>query len=750
MDLKYIQQIAADLSLPVKNILNIQQLHADGATIPFISRYRKEATGNMDEVQVGSVIDKIKYYDDLQKRKETVLKTIEAAGKLTPELKKRIDDCISDTELEDIYLPYKPKRKTKATVAIEKGLEPLAQLIFTQAEEISEEKIKPFLNEQVKTEDEALQGARDIIAEWISENEQARTLVRSMFQESAIISSRVLSTKKEAEEAQKYRDYFDFKEPLAECPSHRLLAIRRGEKEGFLIMDISIEKESAIATLKEIFVKSSNQSGQHVATAVEDAYNRLLKPSIETEFRMSSKKSADEEAIRVFAENLRQLLLASPLGHKRVLAIDPGYRTGCKVVCLDENGTFLKYATIYPHAPQNEWQEAIAIIKDLVSSYNIEAIGYGNGTASKETEKLLRSIDFGKQIPIFLVNESGASIYSASEVAREEFPDEDVTVRGAISIGRRLLDPLSELVKIDPKSIGVGQYQHDVNQTRLKESLDTVVQSCVNYVGVDVNTASKHLLMYVSGLTPTIAKNIVEFRTKNGAFTSREQLLNVPMLGPKTFEQCAGFLRIPNAPNPLDNSAVHPESYGVVEEMANKLNCTVNDIIAKPELRKKINIKDFVTETVGTYTIEDILKELEKPGRDPRSPIEEFRFAEGVSSIEDLQVGMQLPGIVTNITNFGVFVDIGVKQDGLVHVSHLSNRYVSDPNEVVKLSQKVMVTVLEVDVARKRISLSMKDNRKEDGGSRTSHKSGGKGIQTSKPKSQFHSALEALKKKFDN
>ncbi|MEE6187032.1 Protein YhgF [Mycovorax composti] len=750
MDLKYIQQIAADLSLPVKNILNIQQLHADGATIPFISRYRKEATGNMDEVQVGSVIDKIKYYDDLQKRKETVLKTIEAAGKLTPELKKRIDDCISDTELEDIYLPYKPKRKTKATVAIEKGLEPLAQLIFTQAEEISEEKIKPFLNEQVKTEDEALQGARDIIAEWISENEQARTLVRSMFQESAIISSRVLSTKKEAEEAQKYRDYFDFKEPLAECPSHRLLAIRRGEKEGFLIMDISIEKESAIAALKEIFVKSSNQSGQHVATAVEDAYNRLLKPSIETEFRMSSKKSADEEAIRVFAENLRQLLLASPLGHKRVLAIDPGYRTGCKVVCLDENGTFLKYATIYPHAPQNEWQEAIAIIKDLVSSYNIEAIGYGNGTASKETEKLLRSIDFGKQIPIFLVNESGASIYSASEVAREEFPDEDVTVRGAISIGRRLLDPLSELVKIDPKSIGVGQYQHDVNQTRLKESLDTVVQSCVNYVGVDVNTASKHLLMYVSGLTPTIAKNIVEFRTKNGAFTSREQLLNVPMLGPKTFEQCAGFLRIPNAPNPLDNSAVHPESYGVVEEMANKLNCTVNDIIAKPELRKKINIKDFVTETVGTYTIEDILKELEKPGRDPRSPIEEFRFAEGVSSIEDLQVGMQLPGIVTNITNFGVFVDIGVKQDGLVHVSHLSNRYVSDPNEVVKLSQKVMVTVLEVDVARKRISLSMKDNRKEDGGSRTSHKSGGKGIQTSKPKSQFHSALEALKKKFDN
>jgi len=750
MDLKYIQQIAADLSLPVKNILNIQQLHADGATIPFISRYRKEATGNMDEVQVGSVIDKIKYYDDLQKRKETVLKTIEAAGKLTPELKKRIDDCISDTELEDIYLPYKPKRKTKATVAIEKGLEPLAQLIFTQAEEISEEKIKPFLNEQVKTEDEALQGARDIIAEWISENEQARTLVRSMFQESAIISSRVLSTKKEAEEAQKYRDYFDFKEPLAECPSHRLLAIRRGEKEGFLIMDISIEKESAIAALKEIFVKSSNQSGQHVATAVEDAYNRLLKPSIETEFRMSSKKSADEEAIRVFAENLRQLLLASPLGHKRVLAIDPGYRTGCKVVCLDENGTFLKYATIYPHAPQNEWQEAIAIIKDLVSSYNIEAIGYGNGTASKETEKLLRSIDFGKQMPIFLVNESGASIYSASEVAREEFPDEDVTVRGAISIGRRLLDPLSELVKIDPKSIGVGQYQHDVNQTRLKESLDTVVQSCVNYVGVDVNTASKHLLMYVSGLTPTIAKNIVEFRTKNGAFTSREQLLNVPMLGPKTFEQCAGFLRIPNAPNPLDNSAVHPESYGVVEEMANKLNCTVNDIIAKPELRKKINIKDFVTETVGTYTIEDILKELEKPGRDPRSPIEEFRFAEGVSSIEDLQVGMQLPGIVTNITNFGVFVDIGVKQDGLVHVSHLSNRYVSDPNEVVKLSQKVMVTVLEVDVARKRISLSMKDNRKEDGGSRTSHKSGGKGIQTSKPKSQFHSALEALKKKFDN
>ncbi|MGC4232758.1 MAG: Tex family protein [Niabella sp.] len=747
MDLKYIQQIATDLSLPVKNVTNVQQLHEEGATIPFISRYRKEATGNMDEVQVGNVIDKIKYYDELIKRKDTVVKTIEAAGKLTPELKLRIENCISATELEDIYLPYKPKRKTRATVAIEKGLEPLAQLIFSQDKNIAEEEIATFINEQVKDKAEALQGARDIIAEWISESEQARTLVRSMFQENAVIAARVLTTKKETEEAQKYRDYFDFKEPLADCPSHRLLAIRRGEKEGFLIMDIAIEKDSAIGELKNVFVKSSGETGQEVALATEDAYSRLLKPAIETEFRMSSKTAADEEAIRVFAENLRQLLLASPLGSKRVLAIDPGFRTGCKVVCLDENGTFLKYVTIYPHAPQNEWDGAIATIKDLVAKYNIEAIGYGNGTASKETEKLARGIDFGKPVSIFMVNESGASIYSASEVAREEFPDEDVTVRGAISIGRRLLDPLSELVKIDAKSIGVGQYQHDVNQNRLKDSLDNVVQSCVNYVGVDVNTASKHLLTYVSGLTSTTAKNIVEYRNKNGGFTSRNELLKVSMLGPKAYEQCAGFLRIPNAENPLDNSAVHPESYGIVEEMAKKLHCTVNDIIAKPDVRKQINPRDFISETAGTYTIEDILKELEKPGRDPRDTIEEFRFAEGLATMDDLKPGMKVPGIVTNITNFGAFVDVGVKQDGLVHVSHLANKYVSDPNEVVKLNQKVMVTVLEVDASRKRIALSMKEENKAEQRSKTSIPKGT--AVNHKSKNSFQSSLDALRKKFD-
>jgi len=748
MDLKYIQQIAIELSLPVKNITNVQQMHVEGATIPFISRYRKEATGNMDEVQVGNVIDKIKYYDELEKRKETVLKTIEAAGKLTPELKLRIENCLNATELEDIYLPYKPKRKTKATVAIEKGLEPLAQLLFDQSQPVSDEQIAAYINEQVKDNADALQGARDIIAEWISESEQARTTVRSMFQETAAISARVLTTKKDAEEAQKYRDYFDFKEPLADCPSHRLLAIRRGEKEGFLIMDIGIEKESAVGELKNIFVKSSNSAGGQVALATEDAYSRLLKPAIETEFRMSSKTAADEEAIRVFAENLRQLLLASPLGSKRVLAIDPGFRTGCKVVCLDESGTFLKYTTIFPHAPQNEWSGAAAALKDLVSRYDIEAIGYGNGTASKETEKLVRSIDFGKPVSIFMVNESGASIYSASEVAREEFPDEDVTVRGAISIGRRLLDPLSELVKIDAKSIGVGQYQHDVNQNRLKDSLDNVVQSCVNYVGVDVNTASKHLLTYVSGLTATTAKNIVEYRSKNGAFKSRNELLKVSMLGPKAYEQCAGFLRISGAENPLDNSAVHPESYSIVEEMARKMNCSVNDIIAKPDIRKQINARDFISETAGSYTIEDILKELEKPGRDPRDVIEEFRFAEGIATMDDLKPGMKLPGIVTNITNFGAFVDVGVKQDGLVHVSHLANKYVSDPNEVVKLNQKVMVTVVEVDASRKRIALSMKDeNKAADQRPRTNMP---KGTPVSnKPKNNFQSSLDALRKKFN-
>ncbi len=750
MELKYAQHIAATLNFSLKQINSITELHNEGSTIPFIARYRKEATGNMDEVGIGQVIDQIKYFNELEKRKETIVKTIEEAGKLTPELRKRIEDCINATELEDIYLPYKPKRKTKATVAIEKGLEPLARLLFEQGAVNPEEEAAAYINEQVKDREEALQGARDIMAEWIAETEQARNLVRKIFTEEATVASRVLSTKKDEEEAQKYRDYFEFKEPLSQSPSHRILAIRRGEKEGFLIMTINIDKETAHVELKRVLLKASNPAAKQVEMAIEDSYNRLLQPSIETEFRMASKLKADEEAIRVFAENLRQLLLASPLGQKRIMAIDPGFRTGCKVVCLDEQGTFLKYNTIFPHAPQNDWNGAVQTIKELVARYDIEAIGYGNGTASKETEQLVRGIDFGKPVSVFMVNESGASIYSASEVAREEFPDEDVTVRGAISIGRRLLDPLSELVKIDAKSIGVGQYQHDVNQNRLKEALDQVVESCVNFVGVDVNTASKHLLTYVSGLSATVAKNIVEYRMKNGGFKTREELRKVSMLGPKAFEQCAGFLRIPNAQNPLDNSAVHPESYHVVEAMAAKAGASVPELIKNPETRKQIKARDFVSETIGQFTIEDILKELEKPGRDPRSPIEEFRFAEGVSTIADLKPGMKVPGIITNITNFGAFVDVGVKQDGLVHISHLANRYITDPNEAVKLGQKVMATVLEVDITRKRIALSLKEAGAEVRNTKVEGRKGDtRSVPVKKePMNAFQAKLMELKKNF--
>ncbi|MBK8522298.1 MAG: Tex family protein [Ferruginibacter sp.] len=710
MDMKYTQHIAAELNLSVKQINSIDQLHTEGSTIPFIARYRKEATGNLDEVVIANVIDQVKYFNDLEKRKETVLKTIEEAGKLTPELKKRIEDCTSATVLEDIYLPFKPKRKTKASVAIEKGLEPLAKLLFEQGQHNPEAEAAKFINEQVKDIAEALQGARDIMAEWIAENEQARNIVRKLFTASAALSSRVLTTKKDDADAQKYRDYFEFKEPLAQSPSHRILAIRRGEKEGFLLMDINVDKETAQEAVKNIFIRSSGPAAKQFALAIDDSYVRLLQPSIETEFRMAGKIKADEEAIRVFAENLRQLLLASPLGHKRVMAIDPGFKSGCKVVCLNEYGGFLKYHTIYPHAPQNDWNGATRTIKELVAEYNIEAIGYGNGTASKETDQLLRAIDFGKPVSLFMVNENGASIYSASEVAREEFPDEDITVRGSISIGRRLLDPLSELVKIDAKSIGVGQYQHDVNQNRLKESLDKVVESCVNFVGVDVNAASKHLLAYVSGLTANVAKNIVEYRAKHGSFKSREEIKKVPLLGAKAFEQSAGFLRIQDAANPLDNSAVHPESYHVVETMAAKVNSTVPELIKNAEIRKQLKAKEFVTETIGEFTITDILKELEKPGRDPRAAIEEFRFAEGVNRMADLKPGMKVPAIITNITNFGAFADVGVKQDGMIHVSQMANRYISDPNEVVKLGQKVLVTVVEVDIPRKRIALSLKES----------------------------------------
>jgi uncharacterized protein len=746
MELKYSQYIAAELNISLKQVNNIYELHAAGSTIPFIARYRKEATGNLDEVVIGNVITRINYFNELEKRKETILKTIDEAGKLTPELRKRIEDCVSAIELEDIYLPYKPKRKTRATQAVEKGLEPLATLIFSQQNINAEAEAAKFINEQVKDSAEALQGARDIIAEWIAENEQARNIIRKLFTKEAVITSRVLTNKKEDTDAQKYRDYFEYSGPLVTSPSHRVLAMRRGEKEGFLIMDINIEKEKAVAELKEKFITASNT--QQVASAIEDSFGRLLKPSIETEFRLASKTKADEEAIRVFAENLRQLLLASPLGHKRILAIDPGFRSGCKVVCLDENGEFVKYNTIFPHAPQNDWDGAVQTLKELVAQFNIDAIGYGNGTASKETEQLVRGIDFGRPVAVFMVNESGASIYSASEVAREEFPDEDATVRGAISIGRRLLDPLSELVKIDAKSIGVGQYQHDVNQNRLQEALDHVVESCVNFVGVDLNTASKHLLMYVSGLSATVAKNVVEYRMKNGAFTSREELKKVAMLGPKAYEQSAGFLRVSNAKNPLDNSAVHPESYHVVEAMAAKVKSTVPELIQNAALRKEIKAKDFVTETIGQFTIEDILKELEKPGRDPRSTIEEFRFAEGVSSMEDLKPGMKIPGIVTNITNFGAFVDIGVKQDGLVHISHLSNRFISDPNEAVKLGQKVMVTVVEVDIPRKRIALSMKEAVSEVKQAKPEIRRQQPVAKKTQPMNPFQAKLMELKKNF--
>ncbi len=753
MEVKYLQHISGLLSLPIKGITNIVELLKDGSTIPFIARYRKEATGNMDEVAIGNVVEQVKYFEELEKRKETVLKTIDEAGKLTPELKKRIDDWIVATELEDIYLPFKPKRKTKASIAIEKGLEPLAKIIFEQTEKINPDtEAAKFITEQVADQAAALQGARDIIAEWVAEDEQARNIIRKMFINEAKVTSKVLTSKKDEEEAQKYRDYFEFNEFLADSPSHRILAIRRGEKEGFLLMDISVDKEIAANQLKTHFVKHLDAAGQQVAIAIDDSYSRLLKPSIETEFRLNSKNKADEEAIAVFADNLRQLLLASPLGSKRVLALDPGFRTGCKLVCLDESGTFLHYTTIFPHAPQNEWDKAVHTIKELVAKYDIQAIGYGNGTASKETDQLVRSIQFDRPVSVFLVNESGASIYSASEVAREEFPDQDVTVRGAISIGRRLLDPLSELVKIDAKSIGVGQYQHDVNQNKLKDTLDQVVESCVNYVGVDVNTASKHLLTYVSGLSATVARNIVDYRTKNGGFKNREELKKVSMLGPKAFEQSAGFLRIPNAENPLDNSAVHPESYHIVEAMAAKADSSVAALIQQADIRKKLNVKDFVKEGVGEFTVEDILKELEKPGRDPRSPIEEFRFAEGVHAISDLQVGMKIPGIVTNVTNFGAFVDVGVKQDGLVHISHLANRYVSDPKEVVKLNQKVMVTVVEVDVMRKRIALSMKDGSSTTVNTDTKNSSRSKAPQPKKEEklNPFQAKLAMLKKKFDD
>ena len=688
-----------------KQISSTLHLLGEGATIPFISRYRKEATGGLNEVQIEQIKEQHDKLCDIAKRKETILGTITEQGKLTAELEKRINDTWNPTELEDIYLPYKPKRKTRAEAARQKGLEPLATLLLLQRENNLSARAASFVKGEVKDVEDALKGARDIIAEQVNEDERARNAVRNQFSRQAEINAKVVKGKEE--EAAKYRDYFDFSEPLKRCTSHRLLAIRRAEAEGLLKVSITPDDEACIERLERQFVRGNNECSEQVSEAAIDAYKRLLKPSIETEFAAQSKEKADDEAIRVFTENLRQLLLAAPLGQKRVLAIDPGFRTGCKVVCLDAQGNLLHNENIYPHPPVGKTGEAASKLRKMVEAYQIEAISIGNGTASRETEDFINQQTFDRQIPVFVVSEQGASIYSASKIARDEFPDYDVTVRGAVSIGRRLMDPLAELVKIDPKSIGVGQYQHDVDQTKLKKALDQTVENCVNLVGVNLNTASSHLLTYISGLGPQLAQNIVNYRAENGAFNSRKELMKVPRMGAKAFEQCAGFLRIPGAKNPLDNTAVHPESYHIVEQMAKDLKCTVNELIADKELRRKINISNYVTPIVGLPTLQDIMQELEKPGRDPRKTIKVFEFDKNVRTIADLREGMILPGIVGNITNFGAFVDIGIKENGLVHLSQLAERYISDPTEIVSIHQHVMVRVMNVDTDRKRIQLSM-------------------------------------------
>ena len=699
------KMIATALNIAVHQVENTLSLLNGGATIPFISRYRKEATGGLDEVQIGEIKERYDKLTEIAKRKETILKTIDEQGKLTTDLKNRIEACWDATELEDIYLPYKPKRKTRAEVARQKGLEPLATILMMQRENNLMARVRSFIKGEVKDEEDALKGARDIIAEQVSEDERSRNQLRNQFSRQAIISSKVVKGKEE--EAAKYKDYFDFSEPLKRCTSHRLLAIRRGEAEGLLKVSISPDDEECTERLERSYVHGNNECSQQVKEAVRDAYKRLLKPSIETEFAALSKEKADEEAIRVFAGNLRQLLLAPPLGQKRVMGIDPGYRTGCKVVCLDAQGNLLHNETIYPHPPKSEHALSARKLTKLVEQYQVEAIAIGNGTASRETEAFVTNQRYDRKLQVFVVSEDGASIYSASKIAREEFPEYDVTVRGAVSIGRRLMDPLAELVKIDAKSIGVGQYQHDVDQTALKKSLDTTVESCVNSVGVNLNTASRHLLTYVSGLGPTLAQNIVDYRAENGAFSSRKELMKVPRMGAKAFEQCAGFLRIPGAKNPLDNSAVHPESYAVVERIAKDMKCSVEDLIKNKELRSKIDIKKYVTDQVGLPTLNDIMAELEKPGRDPRQAIKVFEFDKNVKTIDDLKPGMILPGIVTNITNFGCFVDVGIKENGLVHVSQLCRQFVSDPTTVVSIHQHVQVKVMSIDMERKRIQLTM-------------------------------------------
>ncbi|HLW21096.1 MAG TPA: Tex family protein [Cyclobacteriaceae bacterium] len=708
MNLNHYLKIAEELNIRHKQVSDTIELLDEGATVPFISRYRKEVTGSLDEVQVAEIRDRVQQLRELDKRREAILKSIREQEKLTPELEEKINAAETMTLLEDLYLPYKPKRRTKATIAKEKGLAPLADLIFLQDSINLEEEARKYIDaeKEVNSVEEALQGARDIIAEYVNENVELRKKMRDLFISEGKFISKVMPGKEQ--EAIKYKDYFDWSEPIKTAPSHRVLAMRRGEKELFLMLDSCPEESDAIALMERMLVTGNNTSAEQVRLSIKDCYKRLLKPSMETEVRLYTKKKADEEAIKVFAENLRQLLLGAPLGEKAVMAIDPGFRTGCKLVCLGPQGQLLHHDVIYPNEPQKKVAESGALVKYLAEKYKIEAIAIGNGTASRETEQFVKSLGLPSGIVVVMVNESGASIYSASEVARNEFPDHDLTVRGAVSIGRRLMDPLAELVKIDAKSIGVGQYQHDVDQSALKTSLDDTVMSCVNGVGVEVNTASKELLTYVSGLGPSLAQNIVKYRDQNGPFKSRDQIKLVPRLGDKAYEQAAGFLRIRNAANPLDASAVHPESYAVVNKMAADMGVKLDELIGSPELRAKVNVKQYVTESIGLPTLQDILEELSKPGRDPRESFEVFNFQEGVNSMNDLKVGMKLPGVITNITNFGAFVDVGVHQDGLVHLSHIADRYISDPNEVVSVNQKVEVTVMEVDLPRKRIGLSMK------------------------------------------
>ncbi|EHP50785.1 Tex family protein [Odoribacter laneus] len=703
---KSVDFIAGRVNGDIRFIRNLLQLLEDGATVPFIARYRKEMTGNMDEVRIAEIKTLYTQFQELEKRKTSVLESIREQGKLTAELERQILECEESRLLEDLYLPFKPKKQTRAAKARLKGLEPLAVILMRQEAGDVGDKAARFVKGEVESEEEALQGARDIIAEWINENEVARNRIRRLIEREAFVRAKGIKGKEK--EGEKYTDYFDYRESLKQCPSHRMLAIRRGEAEGFLKVNLEIEEEKALEGIEKIVVKGNNECTSQVRMAVKDAYKRLLFPSIEAEYMSLAKQKADTEAIRVFAENLRQLLLASPLGNKRVLAIDPGFRTGCKVVCLDETGKLVHNENIYPHPPQNEYKQAAAKVANMVATYEIEAIAIGNGTAGRETERFIQNLRYDRKVQIFVVSESGASVYSASKIAREEFPNYDVTVRGAVSIGRRLMDPLAELVKIDPKSIGVGQYQHDVDQGKLKEALDQVVESCVNKVGVNVNTAGKYLLTYVSGLGPTLAENVVEYIRENGAMKSREELKKVKRMGPKAFEQCAGFLRIENARNPLDNSAVHPESYYIVEKMARDMGVQVQQLIGNEQLCSRIVAERYVDEKTGILTLKDIVEELKKPGRDPRTLAKVFSFAEGISKIEDLKEGMVLPGIVTNLTSFGAFVDVGVKQDGLVHISEIADRYVANPADVLSLHQQLRVKVVQVDSERKRIGLSIR------------------------------------------